>query len=127
MIGDNNFNIEEDIISNKKTNLKKKKNKSKIWLVQNGKHVNLKYSDSPWFLNQEHGAIKNVNDQDQSNSFNTMDEENDIYNIDTKKRSTEQILIDENQSYNFLPYTLVYLLVFFAALLLIYKLGTQRK
>jgi len=56
-----------------------------------------------------------------------MDEENDIYNIDTKKRSTEQILIDENQSYNFLPYTLVYLLVFFAALLLIYKLGTQRK
>jgi len=42
MIVDNNFNIEEDIISNKKTNLKKKKNKSKIWLVQNGKHVNLK-------------------------------------------------------------------------------------
>jgi hypothetical protein len=111
---------------------------NEMWLVQNGKHVNLVPNQDPWYLNKNYTAvpiIDNLSHQESKSSgvptpgtvvdistgnIEENSKETDVLNPNLKKiRSSSGIN-------KYIPYSLLYLLIFFAVLLLIYKLGASR-
>lgn len=107
-----------------------KKNSKGMWLVQNGKHVDLVQNETPWYLNinnidalQTYPEIhfpEEVSFHSSQTSVNIKNNKKDTI----KKKENVSNLDDVNITSQYLPYTLMYLLIFFAILLLIYKLGT---
>lgn len=111
---------------------------NEMWLVQNGKHVNLVPNQDPWYLNKNYTAlpiIDNLSHQEsKSSSLPTPGAVVDISTGNIEKNSKESDVVNPNLKKirsnsginKYIPYSLLYLLIFFAVLLLIYKLGAAR-
>lgn len=94
----------------------RKKKQNKMCLVQNGKHVDLIYNEDPWFMNNTYTDVKSIDDSSHQSS-NSKDK--------TSIPNIEHMTQDDVGASKYVPYTLMYLLIFFAVLLLIYKLGSR--
>lgn len=114
------------------------KKSNNMWLVQNGKHVNLIHNQDPWYLNKNYThvpIIDNFSHQDSKISSIPTNADEEINNIPNKFidiANSRRILshnadstMNSNSINKYIPYGLLYLLIFFAVLLLIYKLGTR--
>lgn len=117
--------------------------KQKMWLVQSGRHVSLVPNQEPWYLNVNYTdvPIESFSNQDsldskQNNQKHYEDQQNfdsglsnnfDMNEINVEKNNIVGTTNTTSTTIsNYIPYTLVYLLIFFAILILIYKLGTRK-
>jgi len=107
--------------------------KQKMWLVQSGKHVSLVPNHDPWFLNVNYTdgpieSVSNYESNDNKNDQKYYTEQN--YKNESNEKSVEKdnakTITPNKMINNYIPYTLIYLLVFFAILVVIYKLGTRQ-
>jgi len=109
MMHNDNLNTIDSIVSDKP------EKKGKMWLVQNGKHVDLIHNGNPWFLNSDYTDVE-VNILPDELSYQS---DKDKSNVEKKSE------LEDVHAGKYLPYTLLYLLVFFAVLFLLYKLGSK--
>lgn len=134
-----------DNVDGNNNNSDMKLKKQKMWLVQSGRHVSLVPNQEPWYLNVNYTdvPIESVSNQDsfdskQHNQKHYEDQQNFKHSELNNDFDVNEITAEKNNVVgnagttttniisNYIPYTLVYLLIFFAILILIYKLGTRK-